>query len=334
LKKFFSNEKFYITDFVYQNNMFWILGYADKSILKQEIAVINTEGKIVARSPAPIKGNILNLFLDAYGNVHARSRNTVEQLFISDKSIISLYIFEKEAVGDDLERLRTFFGPYAIFREESGESNCHDYIAVDTSSFEVDTLISLYNDLCFDGPHSAREYEHPAIPGVGGRWWLSNIDSLIAHGSDPREHLTFDPSDEFTAAVMDRMDRSPIGTNVYTIDNRLLFSTDRKPCVHIIESNMDITKQIRFDELFRKDELDLFQDPITKELYWVWLENGIINISRLSQDNWQVSEPYTVPGLPYPDKLLIINSRCYFIHHVALNNGFSNFYSYDLPFKQ
>ncbi len=334
LKKFFSKEKFYVTDFVFQKDRFWVLGYADKNIFKQEIAVIDMGGKVLARSESPIGSKIDELFLDAYDNVHTIIRKIMSQLFVFEKSIVSLYAFENEYVGNDLKKLKLFARNSAIFIEKSGESNCHDYIAVDTTTFDVDTLFSLYNTICFDDPPAARVYKHPSIPSIGGRWWLSNMDSLIAHGMDPREHLTFDPSDDFTGAVMDRMARSPIRTGIFLYNRGLILSTDRMPYIHYFDLDMNPEKQFSYEQLYGNDQLVLMQDPVTKEIYWVWLEKGIITISKVNPETWQLSEPYHIPGLSFPDKILIANNRCYFIHRMALNRGFSNFYSFDLPFGE
>ena len=335
LKKFFSKEKFYVTDFVFQGDRFWVLGYADKNIFKQEIAVIDLRGKELARSESPIEGKVDELFLDAYGNVHAINKKVMAQLYIIEKSIVPLYSFDNKYVSNDLKKLEIFVGNSAIFKERSGESNCHDYIAVDTTSFEVDTVISLFNGINFADASEARKYEHPPIPsGGGGRWWLYHIDTLIKYGSDPREHLTFDPSDAFTAAVMDRMARSPIRTAVYLTDNGLIFSTDRKPFIYWFDLEWNQKDEYSYEQLYGNDLLDLMQDPVTNEIYWVWLERGIITISRVDPETWQLSAPYHVPGLSFPDKILIANNKCYFIHRMALNNGFSNFYSYDLPFGE
>jgi len=76
------------------------------------------------------------------------------------------------------------------------------------------------------------------------------------------------------------------------------------------------------------------QDPVTNEFYRVWLERGIITISQVDPETWQLSAPYPVPGQSFPYKILIANNKCYFIHRMALSNGFSNFYSYDLPFGE
>jgi len=133
-------------------------------------------GKTQARAVAPIDGKINELFLDAYGNVHAYSKKVIAQLFIYEKSILPLYTFESDYAGNDLKRLRIFDGKDAVFLEKSGESNCHDYIAVDTTSFEVDTLISLYNGISFEDPPSARKYKHPPIPGVGQNIFLRELN--------------------------------------------------------------------------------------------------------------------------------------------------------------
>jgi len=334
LKKFFSKENFYVTDFVFQRDRFWVLGYADKNVFKQEIAIIDLRGKVLARSESPVEGKVDELFLDAYGNVHAINKTVMAQLFVLEKSIIPLYSFENKNVSHDLKKLELFVGNSAIFKERSGESNCHDYIAVDTTTFEVDTIISLFNGISFADAPEARKYEHPPIPSVGGRWWLADIDTLIAHGMDPRENLTFDPSDAFTGAVMDRMARSPIKTSVYLYDKGIIFSTDRKPFIHYFDLERDQKEEYSYEQLYGNDLLDLMQDPVTKEVYWVWLERGIITISQVNPVTWQLSAPYHVPGLSFPDKILIANNKCYFIHRMALNNGFSNFYSYDLPFEE
>ncbi|MCX6226400.1 MAG: carboxypeptidase-like regulatory domain-containing protein [Bacteroidia bacterium] len=260
-----KRESFFVSEYEFDKDKIWVVGYANKSILQPQLILVSLDGRIIQKQAISGKPK---LYRDAFGQVHLLDKESMVRIdYIEDQ----IRIGEPKMFSgweQNLFDLQLVLGKSGIFKWVYNNGIYCEYAAVDFSDTIIRIIHKSYDRGLFAGEGPAKTFRHSPIPRI-------MMGAFGMGGKKYRDIPQFDPSDAFTARAQEQLDYRPIITRIYRFRNSYLIFEDRG--CHLWKYDLSFTdpEHLRIAAPKNAKNTDLLQDPVTGSLYLYYTLNGV-----------------------------------------------------------
>jgi hypothetical protein len=315
-----KRENFFVSEYEFDQDKIWVVGYANKSILKPQLILLSLDGRIIEK--VPIRGRT-TLFKDAFGWVHLIDKESITRIGYVNKQITieepKLFTGWEQNLFD----LQMVLGKSGIFKWVYNNGIYCEYAAIDFRDTIVQVLHKSYDRGRFSGEGSAKTFRHSPIPRI-------YMGAFGMGGKKYRDIAQFDPSDAFTARAQEQVDYRPIITHIFRFRNNYLIFEDRG--CHLWKYDVSFTDPEHFILAPPKNakNTDLLQDPVTGSLYLYYTLDGIGHLAGVDPLTGAILFTRKLENFAWIENLKIYNNRIWFAHQTVSGTAMMNLYSTEI----
>jgi hypothetical protein len=321
-----KRENIYVSDFEFDQDKIWVVGYAGKSILKPQLIVLNLEGHILRKQPIESR---TQLYKDAFGQVH----------LIDQESIVGIDYYEDQIrIGkpriftgweQNLFDLQLVLGKSGIVKWVYNNGIYCEYAVVNFKDTTAEVIHKSYDRKLFTGEGLAKTFRHSSIPEIrfGSFGW-----SGPQHGGsgDARMNPLWDPSDAFTARAQEQVTYRPIITHIFRFRNNYLIFEDRGCHLWKYDLNFIDPEELRIAEPKDAKNTDMLQDPLTGNLYLTYSINSIGYLAGIDPLTGAIQFTSKLEKFIRGDVVKVYNNRAWFTHQNVNGSALMNLYSTEI----
>ncbi|TSA33290.1 MAG: carboxypeptidase-like regulatory domain-containing protein [Porphyromonadaceae bacterium] len=312
-----KRENFYVSDYEFDQDKIWVVGYANKSILKPQLIVLDLDRRILQKQP--IEGRT-KLYKDAFGRVH----------LLDKESIVGIdYVQNQIRIGEpkmftgweqNLFDLQMVLGKSGIFKWVYNNGIYCEYVAIDFKDTIAEVIHKAYDRDLFPGEEPAKSFRHSSIPRI----------MFPKLGADLRMEATFDPSDAFTARAQEQVTYRPIITHIYRFRNSFLIFENRGCHLWKYDISFRDPADLKIVEPKNAENTDLLQDPVTGNLYLNYTINSIGYLAGVDPQTGAIQFTRKLENYIRGDNVKVYNNRAWFTHQNVNGSSLMNLYSTEI----
>jgi hypothetical protein len=303
-------ENFYVSRFEFDGDKIWVTGFAGKSILKPGIILLNLNGSLLDRQPLSTTSG---LFKDAFGQVYLIDRESLTPLACQDGKIEMGKPKKFGGWEQNLFELQLVLGKSGIFKWEYNAGIYIEYAAVDFRDTIFTVIHKSYDRSLFRGEEYARTFRHSPIPDIKFPVWGTG--------------LTSDPSDAFTARAQEQVDYRPVVTHIFRYRNNYLIFEDRGGHLWKYDVGFVDPVDLRLTVPENAQNTDMYQDPVTGDLYLYYNSSGSDYLAHINPDNGSTQVIQKLENFSGADNIRIYNDKIWFTHQNRIGSMLMNLYS-------
>lgn len=306
-------ENFYVSDFEFDQDIIWVAGYANKSILKPKLIALDLSGSILGKQPLE---RMMKLYKDAFGRVYLHDKQSITELNFKDGQV-SLGT-PKTFTGweQNLFDLQMVLGKSGIFKWVYNNGLFCEYARVDFRDTLVTIIHKAYDRARFAGEGPARTFRHSSIPDIPSAPW--------GGGYDPNANVPF------INRAFEQIDYRPVITHIYRFRNSFLIFEDRGCHLWKYDISFLDPADLRIAEPKNAMNTDLLQDPVTGNLFLIYMINSNGFIAGIDPVNGTIQYTMKLENFISGDLLKIYNNRAWFTHQNVSGPALMNLFSTEI----
>lgn len=307
-----KRENFYVSDFEFDQDKIWVVGYADKSILKPQLIILDLNGNIIQKVPAEGR---TGLFKDAMGWVHLMDAKSMVGIEFRDQEIKISEAREFTGWEQNLFDLQMVLGKNGIFKWSYNNGILAEYVLVNFSdTIAIPTVIhQAYDRGKFGGAGPAKSFRHGSIPDIPSSPW--------GFGYDPNANVPF------INRAFEQIDYRPIVTHLFRYRNNFLIFEDRGYYLWKYDLTFINPERLKISVPKNSRNPDLLQDPVTGGLYLYYILSGYGYLASIDPFTGATQYTRKVENFLWIDKVKVYNNRLWFTQHGGNSGTMMNLYS-------
>lgn len=314
-----KRENIYIIDYEFDQDKIWVIGYAEKSILKPQLVVLTLDGRVLRK--LPVRGGS-RLYKDAFGWINLMDKESIAGIeYLQNQIRIGE---SKPFTGweQNFFDLQMVLGNSAIFKWVYNNGLYCEYALIDFKDTLPVVIHKTYDRDIFGGEGPAKTFRQRSIPDIF-------MGSFGMGGN--RAEVSFDPSDAFTAAAQDRFFKYiPVKTHIFRYRNSFLIFEDRG--CHLWKYDFTFTDPVdlKISEPKEARNTDLMQDPVTGNLYLYYTLSGYGYLAGVDPLTGAIQFTQKLENYYRVDNVKVYNNRIWFTHQNTNNQALMNLYSTEI----
>lgn len=308
-----KRENFFVSEYEFDGDKIWVVGYANKSILQPQLILLSLDGRIIEK--APIRGRT-TLYKDAFGLVHLIDKESITSIEYSDKQIRIGEPKKFNGWEQNLFDLQLVLGKSGIFKWVFNNGIYCEYVAIDFRDTVVRILHKSFDRGRFSGEGPAKTFRHSSIPNIPPAVWGLGFD--------------FEDYTPFLNRAQEQIDYRPIITHIYRFRNYFLIFEDRG--CHLWKYDLSFTDPGHFTIAVPNNakDMDLLQDPVTGSLYASYTLDGIGYLAGVDPLTGSILFTRKLENFHWIENLKVYNNRIWFTHQTMSGTAMMNLYSTEL----
>ncbi len=308
-------ENFYVSDYEFDQDKMWVVGYADKSILKPQLILLDLNGNIIEKMPAEGR---TKLFKDALGWVHLMDAKSMVSVEFKDQEIKIGEPRDFTGWEQNLFDLQLVLGKNGIFKWVYNNGIYVEYVVVNFSdSVAIPTVIhQSYDRGKFGSAAPAKTFRHGSIPDIPSAPW--------GFGYDPNANVPF------INRAFEQIDYRPIVTHLYRYRNNFLIFEDRGCNLYKYDLTFMNPEKLNIVVPKNSKNPDLLQDPVSGGLYLYYTLSGYAYLASIDPFTGATQYTRKMENFLWIDQLKVYNNRVWFKQQGTSGSAMMNLYSTDL----
>jgi hypothetical protein len=308
-------ENFYVSDYEFDQDKMWVVGYADKSILKPQLILLDLNGNIIEKKPAEGR---TKLFKDALGWVHLMDAKSMVSVEFRNQEIKIGEPRDFSGWEQNLFDLQLVLGKNGIFKWVYNNGIYEEYVLVDFSdTVAIPTVIhQSYDREKFGGGAPAKTFRHSSIPDIpSGVWGVE---------------FNWDDYTPFLNRAQEQLDYRPILTHLYRYRNNFLIFEDRGYNLWKYDLTFMNPEKMMIVVPKNAKNPDLLQDPVTGGLYLYYTLSGYAYLANIDPFTGATQYTRKIENFMWIDHLRVYNNRVWFTNQGVNGSAMMNLYSTEL----